>query len=98
MSAAHNLAMSTVKSIRERLNLTQAALAEKLGCTQSNVMHYERDKPDRPPQTVPPEMAKKLITVARESGIDLTMDQVYGLVPLPAAANDEGTPAAAGAR
>ena len=72
--------MSTIKAIRDRLGLTQAALAEHLGCTQGNIWHYERqDKP----QTVPPEVAKKLIVIARDlGGVEYTMDQVYGLTPL----------------
>lgn len=69
--------MSTIKAIRERLGLTQTALAERLGCTQGNVGHYERG------QTVPPETAKRLISVAHEvGGLRLTLDQVYGLAPL----------------
>lgn len=73
--------MSTVKIIRTHLHLTQSALAEKLGCSQGNVWQYERqDKP----QTIPPEMAKRLIDVAKaEAGMDLTLDQIYGRVPLP---------------
>ena len=72
-------AMSTIKTIRERLSLTQSALAEGVGCTQGNVGHYERG------QTVPPEMAKRLIALAKKHGLDLTMDQVYGLADLPPA-------------
>lgn len=72
--------MSTIKAIRQRMKLTQAALADRLGCSQGNVWHYE--KPDNP-QTVPPEVAKRLITLAAEMGFALTMDQVYGLAPLP---------------
>ena len=34
--------MSTVKSIREKLGVTQTALAVGMGCTQGNVGHYER--------------------------------------------------------
>lgn len=69
--------MSTIKAIRERLNLTQAALAAGIGCTQGNVGHYERG------QTLPPDAAKRLIAHAASLGLRLTMDQVYGLQPLP---------------
>jgi putative transcriptional regulator len=72
--------MSTIKAIRQRLKLSQAALAEGLGCTQGNVWHYER--PDKP-QTVPPEVAKRLIDVAAGKGLHITLDQVYERVPLP---------------
>jgi len=64
--------MSTIKAIRDRLELTQAALAEALGCTQGNVGHYERG------QTVPPEMAKKLIAFAAGRGHRVTYDNIYG--------------------
>ena len=72
--------MSHVKAIRERLGLTQAALAEALGCTQGNVWHYEQG------QTVPPDAAKKLITFAAARGVHLTYEDIYG----PA---DEAAPA-----
>ncbi|WP_347614357.1 helix-turn-helix transcriptional regulator, partial [Comamonas thiooxydans] len=32
--------MHNLKSIRERLGLTQQALADGLGCTQGNIGHY----------------------------------------------------------
>jgi putative transcriptional regulator len=81
--------MSTIKAIRERLGLTQAALAEGIGCTQGNVWHYEQNG-----QTVPPEAAKRLIAFARGHGLELTMDRIYGLEPLPASASPT-TPAQA---
>lgn len=74
--------MSTIKAIRDRLGITQAALAESMGCTQGNVGHYERG------QTVPPDAAKRLIAFAATRGLELTMDQVYGLAPLPNAQGD----------
>lgn len=64
--------MSTIKAIRDRLELTQAALAEALGCTQGNVGHYERG------QTVPPDVAKKLIAFASLRGHRVTYDDIYG--------------------
>lgn len=70
--------MSTIKAIRDRLGLTQSELAEGLGCTQGNVGHYERG------QTVPPDAAMKVIALAASHGLVLTMDQVYGLTPMPA--------------
>lgn len=69
--------MSRIKEIRERLEMTQAELAEALGCTQGNVGHYERG------QTLPPERATSLIEFAQRRGVRLTMDQVYGMQPLP---------------
>jgi len=69
--------MSTIKSIRERLGVTQQVLADGIGCTQGNVGHYERG------QTVPPPMATKLIEFAGERGLVLTFDHIYGSAPLP---------------
>lgn len=51
--------------------MTQAALAAGLGMTQGNIYHYERG------QTVPPDVAERLITYAKGLGVDLTFDDVY---------------------
>ena len=64
--------MSNIKTIRDRLSLTQAALAEGIGCTQGNVVHYEKG------QTVPPVMAKRLIAFAASLGTLITFEDVYG--------------------
>ncbi len=63
--------MNTFRSIRERLGLTQAALAESLGVTQGNIAHYEKD------QGVPPHIAKRLIERAKELGHTVTYDDIY---------------------
>jgi len=65
--------MSTIKSIRTRLGITQAALAEGIGCTQGNIGHYENKG-----QTVPPEVAKRLIVFAAERDLAITYDDIYG--------------------
>lgn len=64
--------MNNIKAIRECLNLTQAALAEGMGCTQGNVGHYEKG------QTVPPDAAKRLIAFAKTLGHHITFDDIYG--------------------
>lgn len=64
--------MNNIKAIRERLGLTQAALAQGIGCTQGNVGHYEQG------QTVPPEAAKRLIAYAATLGHTITFNNVYG--------------------
>ena len=79
--------MSNIKSIRDRLGLTQAGLAEGIGCTQGNVGHYEKG------QTVPPEMAKRLIGFALTRGLDLTFDHIYGDAELPELIGADGAPA-----
>jgi putative transcriptional regulator len=63
--------MSTIKSIRERLGVTQSVLATGIGCTQGNIGHYERG------QTVPPDMAKRLIEYAGSRGCVLTFNDIY---------------------
>ncbi len=65
--------MSTIKAIRQRLGLTQSELAAGIGCTQGNVGHYENKG-----QTVPPDVAKRLIAFAGTKGVRLTYDDVYG--------------------
>lgn len=78
------LHMSAIKTIRERLKLTQAAFAEGIGCTQGNVVHYERG------QTVPPAAARRVIDFCAQRGLTITFDHIYG------AAEIEGDAAQAG--
>ena len=63
--------MNTIKSIRERLGVTQTALAAGMGCTQGNVGHYERG------QTVPPDAAKRLIDYAGSLGVVISFNDIY---------------------
>lgn len=67
--------MNPIKSIRDRLGMTQAQLAEGMGCTQGNVGHYEKG------QTVPPDAAKRLIAFALEKGVAVSYEDIYGAVP-----------------
>ena len=69
--------MANIKEIRTALRLTQQALADGLGCTQTNIGHYERG------QTVPPPMARRLIEFAAGRGLALTFDHIYSDKPLP---------------
>lgn len=63
--------MNTFRSIREKLGLTQSALAEILEQTQGNIAHYERG------QTVPPSVAEKLIAHAKDLGHSITFNDFY---------------------
>ena len=72
--------MSTIKSIRTKLGVTQAALAEGIGCTQANVGHYEKG------QTIPPDMAGKVIDFARGRGLVVTYNDIYTPEPTQATA------------
>ena len=65
--------MNPIKSIRTRLGLTQAALAEGIGCTQGNIGHYENKG-----QTIPPDVAKRLIAFSAQRGVLLSYEDVYG--------------------
>lgn len=69
--------MNHLKSIRVRLGMTQQGMADELGCTQSNVGHYEKG------QTLLPSMARKVIDVAAARGLRIGFDHVYGSTPLP---------------
>lgn len=67
--------------LRTRLGLSQAELAAGIGVTQGNVSHYEVRA-----QTVPPQVAAKLIEFARSHGLSIGYDHVYGAAELPAEA------------
>jgi len=69
--------MSTFKTIRQYLGVTQAEMSRALNMSQGNISFLERG------QTVTPETAKKLIEFAATLGIKLSYDQVYGAGDLP---------------
>ena len=69
--------MHNLKPIRERLGVTQQAMADGIGCTQGNIGHYERG------QTLPPDMARKVIDFCASKGLAITFDHVYGSTALP---------------
>lgn len=69
--------MNNVKSIRKVLNVTQQELADGVQMTQGNISNYERG------QTVPPDVAGRIIAFASGRGVDLTFDHIYGLKPIP---------------
>ena len=77
--------MNNLKSIRERLGITQQAMADGIGCTQGNIGHYERG------QTLPPDMARKVIDFSASKGLHITFDHVYGSAELPAVIPAEPT-------
>ncbi len=70
--------MKTVTTIRARLGLTQAALADLLQIHPSAVAQYEAGK-----IVIAPDRAKLLVQVARVRGLELSLDQVYGLATIP---------------
>lgn len=76
--------MHHLKPIRERLGVTQQVLADGIGCTQGNVGHYERG------QSLPPEMAARVIAFASARGLRIGYDHIYGDVSLPRLQSMEG--------
>lgn len=64
--------MSKFKKIRNKLGLSQDAIAKELGMTQANVSFYEVAN-----QTVMPEVAGKLIEVAKKYGHKITYNDIY---------------------
>jgi putative transcriptional regulator len=80
ISAAYTRGMNRIKSIRDRLKVTQTELAAGIGRSQGNVAFYEKG------QTVPPDVAKSLIVYAQGLGHTVTYDEIYG--PADASASD----------
>jgi putative transcriptional regulator len=66
--------MNSIQHIRTRLAVTQSVLAEAIGVSQANVSNYERG------QTVPPDVARRLIVFSAARGVALTFNDVYGPV------------------
>ena len=64
--------MNNLKAIRKKLNLTQAELAKLIGCTQGNIGHYENKN-----QTIKPEVAQRIVSVAKEHGLEITYEDIY---------------------
>lgn len=64
--------MNSISTIRAKLGITQSALADGIEVTQGNVSNYERG------QTMPPDVAKRLIRFAKGRGVALTFDDIYG--------------------
>lgn len=70
------MVMNQIKLLRERLGVTQEAMAAAIGVSQANVSLYEKG------QQMPPSVARLLIDYARSLGHFISFDDVYG--PLPA--------------
>lgn len=67
--------MNSIKIIRTELGMTQQELAVVLEMSQGNVAFYERG------QTVPPAVARRLISYARAHGCSIGYDDLYGDPP-----------------
>lgn len=64
---------NNLKAIRKKLGLTQGQLADMIGCTTSNVSHYERVG-----QRIRQEMAMRIVSVAKSLGLEITLEDIYG--------------------
>lgn len=69
--------MSQFKLIRHRLGMTQAAMASALRTVQGNIAHYEKGR------SIPEKRARRLIDLARERGLEIGFDHIYGEADLP---------------
>jgi putative transcriptional regulator len=69
--------MNPISSIRARLGVTQSAMAAGIGVSQGNVSNYEHG------QTMPPDVANRLIAYAHSLGHTITFNDVYGPPPAP---------------
>jgi putative transcriptional regulator len=70
--------MNNVKNIREFLQLSQKEFGLAIGCTQGAVGHYETGV-NEPSVT----NAKKIKAIAADRGLNISLDQIHGLAPLP---------------
>ena len=64
--------MNNIIDIRKLIGISQAELGAAIGVSQGNVSHYEQGR-----QEVPPDVARRLISAAKERGLVLTFNDVY---------------------
>lgn len=69
---------NNLKSIRERLGISQAKLAALIGVSQGNISHCEQQL-----QEVSPEMARKIVSAAKDLGQEVTFDDIYSVGASP---------------
>ena len=70
--------MSNMKVVREKVRLTQADLAKKVGVTQGAIAHYENDR--RKPGL---DECRRIVSALNSSGADVTLDDVFPPVCIP---------------
>lgn len=64
--------MSNIKTIRESLRMTQAALADSVGVTQGAIAHYENER--RKPGL---DECRRIVSALNERGACVTLDEVF---------------------
>lgn len=70
--------MSNLKSIREKVGVTQAALAKTVGLTQGAIAHYENER--RKPGL---DECRRIVDALNSSGAAVTLDDVFPPMPVP---------------
>ena len=70
--------MSNMKTIREKVGVTQAALAKTVGLTQGAIAHYESER--RKPGL---EECRRIVCALNSSGAAVTLDDVFPQKPIP---------------
>lgn len=70
--------MSNMKAIREKVGVTQAALAKTVGLTQGAIAHYENER--RKPGL---EECRRIVDALNSSGAAVTLDDVFPPIPIP---------------
>lgn len=70
--------MQTLKPLRSLLGVTQKELGVGIECSQGNIANYESGL-----QSMPVQVALRLIDFALGRGLVVSLDQVYGREPLP---------------
>jgi putative transcriptional regulator len=73
ISPTNIVTMNPILKIRTKLGVTQRAVAEAIGVTQGNFSNYERG------QSMPPNVAKLLISYAESMGCQITFNDVYAM-------------------
>lgn len=71
--------MSNMKTIREKVGVTQAALAKTVGLTQGAIAHYENER--RKPGL---EECRRIVDALNSSGAAVTLDDVFPPMNIPA--------------
>ena len=71
-SRASISSMNNILPIRQLLGMSQVEFGVAIGVSQGNVSHYEQGR-----QEVPPDVARRLISAAKERGLVLTFNDVY---------------------
>jgi len=64
---------NNLRTIRKLLKLSQAELAKLIGCTQSNIGHFESKG-----QRIRQELAQRIVVAAKAKGRNITFEDIYG--------------------